>query len=152
MNTEFDQPLTFGQRLADRVADFGGSWRFIIFFFVTLMVWVAINSTLIVLHPFDPYPFIFLNLMLSCIAAIQAPVIMMSQNRQEERDRLRAEYDYRVNLKAELEVRQMHEKKMDHLLLYQWQRLLEIQQIQTELMQEVLGEASQSARGPTSSV
>jgi uncharacterized membrane protein len=94
------------------------------------------NSIVLIFKPFDPYPFILLNLVLSCIAAVQAPIILMSQNRVEAKDRLRAEYDYRVNLKAELEIRHLHEK-LDHLLVNQWQRLLEIQEIQTELMSEL---------------
>jgi uncharacterized membrane protein len=136
LNAEYDSQLTLGQRLADRIADFGGSWHFMGIFFAVLLLWVAVNSTFFLKKPFDPYPYIFLNLVLSCIAAIQAPVIMMSQNRQEEKDRLRAEYDYKVNLKAELEIRHLHEK-IDHLLNSQWQRLLEIQEIQTELMEEL---------------
>jgi uncharacterized membrane protein len=122
--------------MADKLADFGGSWRFIGIFCGLLFLWVIMNSALIIWKPFDPYPFIFLNLILSCLAAIQAPVILMSQNRQEARDRLQAEYDYRINLKAELEIRHLHEK-IDHLLMNQWQRLLEIQQIQMELMEEL---------------
>jgi uncharacterized membrane protein len=102
---------------------------------VVLILWIILNAAVLVQKPFDPYPFILLNLVLSCIAAIQAPVIMMSQNRQEAKDRLRSEYDYRVNLKAELEIRQLHEK-MDHLLMTQWQRLLEIQEMQMELIEE----------------
>ncbi len=136
LNAEYDRRLTLGQRLADRIADFGGSWRFIGIFSAVLFLWVIANTTFFLAKPFDPYPYIFLNLVLSCLAAIQAPVIMMSQNRQEEKDRLRAEYDYKVNLKAELEIRNLHEK-LDHLLNSQWQRLLEIQEIQTELMEEV---------------
>jgi uncharacterized membrane protein len=136
VNTEFDKQLTIGQRIADRVAEFGGSWRFIIIFGVILLLWITGNSIALLLKPFDPYPFILLNLVLSCLAAMQAPIIMMSQNRQEAKDRLRAEHDYAVNLKAELEIRRLNEK-MDHLLAHQWQRLLEIQQIQTELMEEL---------------
>lgn len=136
INEEYETQLTFGERLADRIADFGGSWRFIGIFAIILFLWVAINSITLVLKPFDPYPYIFLNLILSCLAAIQAPVIMMSQNRQEARDRLQSEHDYRVNLKAELEIRNLHEK-IDHLLMNQWQRLLEIQEIQMDLMEEI---------------
>jgi uncharacterized membrane protein len=136
VNAEFDRKLTFGERLADKVADYGGSWRFIGIFMGMLFVWIVINAIVLAQKPFDPYPFILLNLILSCIAAIQAPVIMMSQNRQEAKDRLRSEYDYRVNLKAELEIRHLHEK-LDHLLVNQWHRLLEIQEIQTELMEEL---------------
>jgi uncharacterized membrane protein len=136
LNAEYDRQLTVGQRMADRIADFGGSWRFIGIFGAVLLLWVVVNTAFFLKKPFDPYPYIFLNLVLSCLAAIQAPVIMMSQNRQEEKDRLRAEYDYKVNLKAELEIRYLHEK-IDHLLNSQWQRLLEIQEIQTELMEEI---------------
>ena len=137
INTQFDRELTFGERIADKVAEFGGSWTFILSFWGVLMVWVAINSHVLLHRPFDPYPFILLNLVLSCLAAIQAPIIMMSQNRQEDKDRLRAENDYRVNLKAELEVRHLN-AKMDLLLTHQWRRLLEVQQIQTDLMEEVV--------------
>jgi len=136
VNELYDKQLTFGERMADRLADFGGSWRFIALFAVVLFLWLALNSSLLVIRPFDPYPFIFLNLILSCLAAIQAPVIMMSQNRQEAKDRLSAEHDYRINLKAELEIRNLHEK-IDHLLVHQWQRLLEIQDIQMQLMEEI---------------
>lgn len=136
INVEFEQKLTVGDRLADRIADFGGSWRFLGIFGGILFLWIAMNTFVLVTRRFDPYPFIFLNLVLSCLAAVQAPVIMMSQNRQESRDRLRSEHDYRVNLKAELEIRHLHEK-LDYLLRHQWQRLLEIQEIQTELMQEL---------------
>jgi uncharacterized membrane protein len=133
---ESDSGFTFGQRLADRIATFGGSWTFLIVFFSFLLIWMAINVIALRGHPFDPYPFILLNLLLSCIAAIQAPVIMMSQNRQEEKDRVRSEHDYQINLKAELEIRHLHEK-MDHLLMQQWERLVEIQQVQIELLQEL---------------
>lgn len=136
INTEFEQKLTFGERLADKIADFGGSWNFIVIFGGVLFLWVAVNSMILIWRPFDPYPFILLNLVLSCLAAIQAPVILMSQNRQESRDRLRSEHDYLINLKAELEIRHLHEK-IDHLLMNQWQRLLEIQEIQMELMEEL---------------
>lgn len=105
-----DEHLTFGQKIADAVADFGGSWTFIIIFGTLIAVWIVINVYVLMAHPFDPYPFILLNLFLSCLAAIQAPVIMMSQNRQEERDRQRARADYKVNLKAEVEIRMLHDK------------------------------------------
>lgn len=136
INIEFDRQLTFGERMADRLAEFGGSWRFLIFFAGVLTLWIIINSIALISKPFDPYPFILLNLVLSCLAAVQAPVIMMSQNRQEAKDRLRAEHDYQVNVKAELEIRQLHEK-LDHLLMNQWQRLLEIQEMQMDLMEEL---------------
>jgi uncharacterized membrane protein len=131
---ELDRRLTLGERLSDRVARFGGSWRFILSFGGFLAVWIAVNSVALLTRPFDPYPFILLNLILSCIAALQAPVIMMSQNRQEAKDRLRAENDYQVNLRAELEIRLMAER-IDNLVQNQWQRLLEIQQIQVELIE-----------------
>ena len=136
INVEFEQKLTLGERMADRLAEYAGSWRFISMFLGVLVLWILLNSLLLMFKPFDPYPFILLNLVLSCLAAIQAPVIMMSQNLQEAKDRLRAEHDYLVNLKAELEIRHLHEK-MDHLLMNQWQRLLEIQEIQMELMGEL---------------
>lgn len=126
----------FGDQLADRVAAVGGSWGFIIAFGLVLVVWMGWNEATRG-HPlaFDPYPFIFLNLMLSCVAAIQAPVILMSQRRAEAKDRLRAESDYRVNLKAELEIRHLHEK-LDYLVSKQWERLMEIQQLQLQTLQE----------------
>ena len=136
VEAEFQKKLTLGERLADQIADFGGSWIFICLFGGFILVWVLINTLVLIMRPFDPYPFILLNLFLSCLAAIQAPVIMMSQNRQEARDRLRSENDYRVNLKAELEIRHLHEK-LDHLLQHQWERLMEIQQIQIDLMNEL---------------
>ena len=137
INIEFDEKLTPGARVADAVASFGGSWKFIIGFFCTLIFWIILNSISFLRHPFDPYPYILLNLVLSCIAAVQAPVIMMSQNRQEAKDRLRTELDYQINLKAELEIRQLN-AKMDQLIMHQWHRLMEIQEIQTELMEEML--------------
>jgi uncharacterized membrane protein len=136
INVEFEQKLSFGEHVSDALAKFAGSWLFIMIFFGILFVWVGINSVMLLSKPFDPYPFILLNLILSCLAAIQAPVIMMSQNRQESKDRLRSEHDYVVNLKAELEIRNLHEK-IDHLLANQWQRLLQIQEIQMELMEEL---------------
>jgi uncharacterized membrane protein len=137
INTEFDEKLSFGNRLADKIASFGGSWNFIIIFGGVLFLWILINALVLLWKPFDPYPFILLNLILSCLAAIQAPIIMMSQNRQEAKDRIRAEHDYKINLKAELEIRYLHEK-VDHLLVKQWERLLEIQQFQVEIMEEIL--------------
>jgi len=133
---DFETDLTFGQRVADRVADFGGSWSFLFVFGFFFAAWMAVNSYLLVARPFDPYPYILLNLILSSLAAIQAPVIMMSQNRQEARDQLRAQHDFQINLKAELEIRQLHQK-IDHMLSTQWERLVEIQQIQMELINEV---------------
>jgi len=131
---EFDTLRTFGERLSDGMASFGGSWAFLISFSLVLFVWVLINQ-FAGQKAFDPYPFILLNLILSCLAAVQAPVIMMSQRRQEIKDRLRSLNEYKVNLKAELEIRHLHEK-LDHLITRQWQRLAEIQRIQLEIMQE----------------
>jgi uncharacterized membrane protein len=136
VDMEFEEKRTFGERLADKLAEFGGSWRFIVIFMSVLLSWIVLNSVILMSRRFDPFPFILLNLILSCLAALQAPVIMMSQNRQEAKDRLRARHDYQVNLKAEIEIRSLHEK-MDHLIFKQWQRLLEIQEIQTELMGEL---------------
>jgi uncharacterized membrane protein len=137
INTEFDQQLTTGEWIADRVAEFGGSWKFIILFGVMMAFWIVLNAVLLAARPFDPYPFILLNLVLSCLAAIQAPVIMMSQNRQESKDRIRAEHDYSVNLKAELEIRHLN-AKLDLLLTHQWQQLLEIQRVQADLIQDAM--------------
>jgi len=136
ISKQFQTKLTFGERLSDRIATFGGSWRFIILFGAVLFGWIILNAIFLLNRGFDPYPFILLNLILSCLAAIQAPIIMMSQNRAETRDRLRAENDYKVNLKAELEIRHLHEK-IDHLLGRQYNRLFEIQQIQIELLEEI---------------
>jgi uncharacterized membrane protein len=133
---EMAEPLSLGQRAADRVAGFGGSWTFIGLFAGVVVVWIGLNSLALVRGPFDPYPFILLNLVLSLIAAVEAPVIMMSQNRMEAKDRQRAENDYRINLKSELEIRVLNEK-IDRLLSRQWQRLLEIQDIQMDVMQEL---------------
>jgi uncharacterized membrane protein len=137
IDKQFETHLTFGERLSDKIAEFGGSWTFIISFGVFLAIWIMINTAIIRGNPPDPYPFILLNLLLSCIAALQAPIIMMSQNRQEAKDRLRGEHDYKVNLKAELEIQHLHEK-LDYLLKQQSQRLFEIQQIQLELMGELV--------------
>jgi uncharacterized membrane protein len=136
IDTEFEGEWTLGERLADRIATFGGSWIFLILFGLFLVVWISINSFILYARPPDPYPYILLNLILSCLAAIQAPIIMMSQNRQEAKDRLRSEHDYQVNLKAELEIRHLHEK-LDHLLSHQWERLAQIQEIQLELLAEI---------------
>ncbi|MEJ2288214.1 MAG: DUF1003 domain-containing protein [Deinococcales bacterium] len=146
VNETFDSERRTGQRIADAIADFGGSWTFIVGFLAVLALWIGVNASQLLRHPFDPYPFILLNLVLSCLAAIQAPVILMSQNRQEAKDRMRAEYDFRTNLKAELEVRLLHEK-LDHLLQHAWGRLLEIQQLQLDLMAEL----DQERRPPPSS-
>jgi len=133
---QFDQKWTFAERLSDKIASFGGSWRFIILFGSLMVLWIIINSLLLLFRPFDPYPFILLNLILSTLAAMQAPIIMMSQNRQEAKDRLRSQHDYQVNLKAELEIRNMQEK-VDHLLTHQWDRLVQIQEVQIELLNEI---------------
>jgi uncharacterized membrane protein len=132
---EFDAKKTQGQRAADAVATFGGSWTFIIIFIAILVVWVGLNSFILVKYDrvFDSYPYILLNLFLSMLAAIQAPIILMSQNRQAEKDRLNAEHDYEVNLKAELEIMLLHEK-MDLLRESQWAELLEIQKEQIKLL------------------
>ena len=131
----YDDHRSIGDRLADNLARLGGSWYFLIGFGVFLALWMGVNILLYTRGAFDPYPFIFLNLMLSCLAAIQAPVILMSQRRAEMKDRLRAQSDYRVNLKAELEIRHLHEK-LDYLVSKQWDRLMEIQQLQLETLQE----------------
>ena len=134
---EDEQEITFVQKLADKVAEFGGSWGFIIFFMTFLVAWILLNVFWLSHHGFDPYPFILLNLILSCIAAIQAPVIMMSQNRQEEKDRERSKKDYKINLKSELEIRELHEK-IDHLIIHYQQDLLEIQKTQIDLLENIL--------------
>lgn len=136
LNEEYEKTLTFGDRISDKIAEFGGSWKFIIWFGVVLFVWIAINSAVMLWRPFDPYPFILLNLVLSLLAAIQAPIIMMSQNRQEDRDRIRAENDYQVNLKSEMEVRIINEK-LDQLLHQEMRRFMEVQQIQMDMLNEV---------------
>jgi uncharacterized membrane protein len=128
---------TLGQVVADKVAAFGGSWTFIISFFIFISVWIGANVFILLNKGFDPYPFILLNLILSCIAALQAPVIMMSQNRQEEKDRERAKKDYMINLKSELEIRMLDEK-LDHLIMHQQQELIEIQKVQIEMMNDIL--------------
>jgi uncharacterized membrane protein len=131
----FDEERTLGEILSDHLASFGGSWSFLIFFAGFLAFWMGLNVYQGTTRAFDPYPFILLNLILSTIAAVQAPIIMMSQKRQEAKDRLRSLNDYQVNLKAELEIRHLHEK-LDHLISKQWQRLAEIQQLQLEIMQD----------------
>lgn len=127
---------TLGERVADRIAAWGGSWSFILSFGGFLVAWIGLNVWWLAGRSFDPYPFILLNLLLSCLAAVQAPVILMSQKRQEARDRTRAEQDYKVNLKAELEIRHLHEK-LDHLLRENTQRLLEIQQVQLDMLRDL---------------
>lgn len=137
LDDDNSQNLTYGQRVADRVASFGGSWTFIISFGIFITFWISGNVYWLTNHTFDPYPFILLNLILSCIAALQAPVIMMSQNRQEEKDRERAKKDYMINLKSELEIRILHEK-IDHLMIHQQQELMEIQRVQIEMMEDII--------------
>ncbi|WP_297868932.1 DUF1003 domain-containing protein [uncultured Flavobacterium sp.] len=127
----------YGQIVADKVAAFGGSWTFIIAFFIFITIWIGSNVIIFTNKEFDPYPFILLNLILSCVAALQAPVIMMSQNRQEEKDRERAKKDYMINLKSELEIR-MLDDKIDHLVMHQQQELIEIQKVQIEMMNDIL--------------
>lgn len=133
IHTELENRLSFPERLADRVAAFGGSWTFITIFGLLLATWVALNSVILLRDPFDPYPYIFLNLILSMLAAIQAPVIMMSQNRQASKDRLAAAHDYEVNLKAELEIMSLHEK-LDKLRAQQVTELLRTQEEQIQLL------------------
>ena len=136
LSEEGEDELTLGERIADNIAEFGGSWKFIIIFLSFIVIWISGNIFILLNKGFDPYPFILLNLILSCIAALQAPVIMMSQNRMETKDRKRAENDYKINLKAELEIRHLHEK-MDHLILKQMQHLNDIQKIQLDLLEEI---------------
>jgi len=137
LDDEDTQDITFGQHIADKVADFGGSWTFIIAFGVFLVIWICLNIFWLANKGFDPYPFILLNLILSSLAAIQAPVIMMSQNRQEDKDRERGKKDYMINLKSELEIRMLHEK-IDHLIISQQQEVLEMQKVQVEMMDNIL--------------
>ena len=136
---DLSEQLTFGQRMADKVASFGGSWTFISIFAVVLVVWVLLNSLVLVRYSetFDPYPYILLNLFLSMLAAIQAPIILMSQNRQAYKDRLNAEHDYEVNLKAELEIMALHEK-LDLLREKQWSELISMQQEQLRLLTQLI--------------
>lgn len=143
-HADYEERLTFGQRLADQIARFGGSWGFILLFMLVLAAWVLINTVVLLRHPFDPYPFIFLNLILSMLAAVQAPVIMMSQNRQAEKDRIRGEHDYEVNLKAELEIMALHEK-LDRMRDEQLAALLVEQHRQLALIERLLQE--REARG-----
>ena len=144
INTDFDASLTFGQRIADKVASFGGSWTFILSFLFILILWIVLNSFILLRsgNAFDPYPYILLNLVLSMIASLQAPVIMMSQNRQAAKDRLDASHDYEVNLKAEWEIMALHEK-MDALREQQWQELVAMQQEQIRLLTTLLQQSGQ---------
>jgi uncharacterized membrane protein len=133
---DLETEASFADRLSDKIAEFGGSWKFIISFLSMMAIWMLSNVWLYHEKGFDPYPFIFLNLVLSCLAALQAPIIMMSQNRQADKDRIRSEHDYQVNLSAELQIRMLHEK-LDYLMHNQHRQLIEFQQIQVELMQEL---------------
>jgi len=135
-NIEYDEELTFGERLADNIAGFAGSWAFLGAFTGLIFLWVVVNSYILLVRPFDPYPFILLNLFLSMLAAVQAPVIIMSQNRQEIRDRLHADRDYEVSIHSDREIHLLH-RKMDHLMASQGQKLLEIQQLQLDLMDDL---------------
>jgi len=134
---EFEQSLTFGQRLADRIAVFGGSWTFILLFLAVLVSWIVMNTFVLAGKGFDAYPYIFLNLILSMLAALQAPVIMMSQNRHAAHDRVAAEHDYEVNLKAELEILALHQK-IDALRQEQWTELVQMQQEQIKLLSKLV--------------
>lgn len=140
LSKDFDAAPSMGQRAADAVASFGGSWTFVGLFAVTLLVWVGLNGVLMMTrgNTFDPYPYILLNLFLSMLAAIQAPIILMSQNRQAEKDRISVEHDYEVNLKAELEIMLLHDK-IDLLRETQWSELLEIQKEQLKLLTAMVG-------------
>lgn len=138
-DSEREEKMTFGQKMADRIADFGGSWTFILSFMFFLLIWIGINVFLVVNRRFDPYPFILLNLILSTLAALQAPIIMMSQNRQEEKDRNRSKKDYMVNLKAEIEVKMLHEK-VDHLIISEQQEMFELHKAQQDLLTKILDE------------
>lgn len=136
VHKEFTADLTFGQRLADRVASFGGSWPFIGLFAIFMLLWIGSNVVMLLFFkskPFDPFPYILLNLFLSMLAAIQAPVIMMSQNRQAAHDRIDAQHDYEVNLKAEIEIMALHQK-LDELRENKWEKLIEIQQQQIAML------------------
>lgn len=133
----YESKLTTGQKISDAIAEFGGSWAFITSFFAFMLLWIGLNIWLLSSKAFDPYPFILLNLILSCLASIQAPIIMMSQNRKEQKDRQRNEHDYKVNLKAEMEIKLLHEK-LDYLIVHQYQRLMEMQQIQADYLDELM--------------
>lgn len=135
VHEQYEEELTIGGRLADTIARFGGSWTFIIIFAIVLFSWMIINSVQLLNEPFDPYPFIFLNLILSCLAAVQAPVIMMSQNRQAFKDRLSQENDYQTNLKAELQIRQLN-TRLELFMRHHWQKMHEMTRVQEEILQE----------------
>ncbi|MBC8017571.1 MAG: DUF1003 domain-containing protein [Verrucomicrobia bacterium] len=140
VSQDLSEDITFGQKLADKVASFGGSWTFISIFAAVLVIWIVLNSFILIRfgsESFDPYPYILLNLFLSMLAAIQAPIILMSQNRQAYKDRMSAEHDYEVNLKAELEIMTLHEK-IDLLRDKQWRELISIQQEQLRLLSQLM--------------
>jgi len=137
VNKKFEKDLSFGERVSDGIAQFGGSWKFILSFLGLMVIWMIINTFFFASEGFDPYPFILLNLVLSCLAAIQAPIIMMSQNRQSEKERMRSNEDYVTNLKAELEIQQLH-SKLDLFMKRQWETLIELQKIQIELVDDLL--------------
>jgi|SRR5690554_4188573 len=136
---EIEDKVTLGQKVADKVATFGGSWTFITIFFSFILIWMGVNIWILTTQAFDPFPFILLNLILSCLAAVQAPIIMMSQNRKDQKDRRRSEHNYQVNLKAELEIKLLSEK-IDHLLVHQNKRLLETQEVQTDYLEDLMKE------------
>lgn len=140
-------PASFGHRAADAVARVGGSWGFVLGFIAMLLIWCGVNAWILASDAFDPYPFILLNLVLSCIASIQAPIILMSQSRMAQIDRIRATEDFRINLKAELEVASLHEK-MDHVLYQQWDRMLELQEVQLQILEEMRGESVPRPEAP----
>jgi uncharacterized membrane protein len=135
VNELHEKQLTSGERIADRLADVAGSWSFILSFLGLIVLWIALNAFFLTQRPWDPFPFILLNLILSLLAGLQAPVIMMSQNRQEAKDRIRSEHDYEVNLKAEMEIEQLH-MKMDLLREKQWNELVELQQKQISMLEQ----------------
>lgn len=141
VEAEYERKLTFGERVADLVAEFGGSWGFIFAFAGVMILWMAVNTFFLKVQPFDPFPYILLNLVLSTLAAIQAPVIMMSQNRQASKDRARAEHEYEINLKSEIEIGQIH-RKLETLRDTQLKELLETQQRQIEYLQRLVQERS----------
>jgi uncharacterized membrane protein len=138
IDEQFQKEITLGQRAADAVARVGGSWTFVLSFLAFLVCWMALSSLILYEHSFDPYPYILLNLVLSCLAALQAPIIMMSQNRASERDRVESTHDYETDLKAEIEIASLHDK-VDHLLHVQWERMVELQEMQMDLLTEIAG-------------
>ena len=143
---EFDEKLSFGEQIADRVAAFGGSWTFIFIFLSLLIVWMVFNTFVLATRAYDPYPYILLNLILSCVAALQAPVIMMSQNRMAAKDREQATHDYEVNIKAELEILQLQEK-LNELRERDWMVLIEMQQKQIQMLERLLSQAIPKQHG-----